>query len=215
MAERHRTDDSAEGLESGALVGGSFRVGERLVTDGVVTLYMLPEEEVEAIAGYRFSREPDYIASIIVLKSKPIGGRVTLPFYSQVKSLLYTVSSRDLLGPKSRRQLYKFGRRGGEVSGVLYKAYAVMLKPSKVRPKAFSQKIRSKVLEADGFRCRACGSAEGVQVDHILPIWEGGEPTFENGQTLCSDCHTEKTRLEGSYDWQSHPRYAWMTQAST
>ncbi len=64
-------------------------------------------------------------------------------------------------------------------------------------PEGFSQDVRDAVLEADGHRCRGCGSREDLEVDHIKPVHQGGEHTFENGQTLCHGCHGRKTRYEG------------------
>lgn len=44
--------------------------------------------------------------------------------------------------------------------------------------------------------CRACGSDERLQVDHITELADGGEPYDEsNLQTLCEDCHKSKTAI--------------------
>lgn len=60
----------------------------------------------------------------------------------------------------------------------------------------FSPKLRWQIMERDGHRCVKCGrSAEdGVKlhVDHIYPNSKGGEPTLENGQTLCDECNIGK-----------------------
>lgn len=50
--------------------------------------------------------------------------------------------------------------------------------------------------------CRQC-SMEGrytiaVEIDHILPLYEGGSNKVENLQPLCYSCHTMKTSLEKS-----------------
>jgi 5-methylcytosine-specific restriction endonuclease McrA len=56
-------------------------------------------------------------------------------------------------------------------------------------------------------QCRRCGARTNLQVDHIVPLSEGGsrwDPA--NAQTLCADCHDVKsaedrrrrTRIEGS-----------------
>lgn len=42
--------------------------------------------------------------------------------------------------------------------------------------------------------CRGCGTSERLQVDHITEIADGGAPyDHSNLQTLCEDCHKEKT----------------------
>lgn len=46
-------------------------------------------------------------------------------------------------------------------------------------------------------QCRAEGVVEAAtQVDHIVPIAEGGTNGFENTQSLCASCHSKKTRKE-------------------
>lgn len=41
--------------------------------------------------------------------------------------------------------------------------------------------------------CRAKIAAPKLAYDHILPDALGGEPTLENCQVLCLECHQEKT----------------------
>ena len=55
-----------------------------------------------------------------------------------------------------------------------------------------------KTLHRDGFRCRQCGKAGKLEVDHILPIWKGGTDREENLQTLCRADHLRKTRRENA-----------------
>ena len=50
-----------------------------------------------------------------------------------------------------------------------------------------------------GFICAVCGASEEDyphsgqwQVDHILPLSNGGEDIFENTMMLCTFCHTIK-----------------------
>lgn len=49
------------------------------------------------------------------------------------------------------------------------------------------------------YKIAVVGSDRGLEVDHITPISEGGHP-FDPGnlQTLCEQCHTEKTSLEAA-----------------
>jgi len=56
-------------------------------------------------------------------------------------------------------------------------------------------------LFRDGYRCRQCGTRityEGSQADHIKPVNSFASfrqaHDFDNVQTLCLDCHKEKTR---------------------
>jgi len=45
--------------------------------------------------------------------------------------------------------------------------------------------------------CRVCGRVS-EQVDHIIPVTEGGDNDRENLQALCTSCHSKKTRRENS-----------------
>lgn len=50
------------------------------------------------------------------------------------------------------------------------------------------------VHSRDGWRCCKCGRMGGTQVDHIVPLAEGGPPfDLANLQLLCKHCHREKT----------------------
>lgn len=56
--------------------------------------------------------------------------------------------------------------------------------------------IRYKVLNRDGFKCKACGSKAGdtqLVVDHIIPISKGGKSNFDNLQALCFTCNSGKS----------------------
>lgn len=46
-----------------------------------------------------------------------------------------------------------------------------------------------------GYLCALCGSLDGGEVDHIVPIVEGGDPwDLANLRVLCTDCHKGETR---------------------
>lgn len=55
-----------------------------------------------------------------------------------------------------------------------------------------SRSIRKKVLARDGHRCRNCGSARHVVVDHVVPRALGGRNTMANLQALCTRCNIRK-----------------------
>jgi hypothetical protein len=64
-----------------------------------------------------------------------------------------------------------------------------------------SLRLRFRVLLRDNFRCRQCGrspaSHAGVSlhVDHVRAWEQGGPTTYENLQTLCTDCNLGKSNL--------------------
>lgn len=58
--------------------------------------------------------------------------------------------------------------------------------------------IRQTIFESEGGYCRNCGvQSENWHVDHVLPVFLGGSACgLDNLQTLCVDCHKEKTYTE-------------------
>ena len=57
--------------------------------------------------------------------------------------------------------------------------------------------IRQELFKIDAGACRSCGSITNTwQADHILPVHQGGSAaSIENFQTLCLECHQEKTNI--------------------
>ena len=55
--------------------------------------------------------------------------------------------------------------------------------------------IRQCIFEIEGGYCRKCGIySDNWHVDHIYPVFLGGSACgLENLQTICTDCHKEKT----------------------
>lgn len=53
------------------------------------------------------------------------------------------------------------------------------------------REVRAFVVKRDG-ACLACGSKEGLTVDHVRPLSEGGSNAPANLRTLCKACHRER-----------------------
>lgn len=51
---------------------------------------------------------------------------------------------------------------------------------------------RLKVFARDGYKCRQCGSSDGLSCDHIFPESKGGRLELSNLQTLCRSCNSKK-----------------------
>ncbi|WP_438863777.1 HNH endonuclease [Neptunicella sp.] len=73
------------------------------------------------------------------------------------------------------------------------------------------RRIREQILARDNWMCVSC-SARGIyqpanQVDHLVPKTAGGTDHPNNLQSLCDDCHEDKTISE------SHARGGTKTQA--
>jgi uncharacterized membrane protein YqaE (UPF0057 family) len=55
------------------------------------------------------------------------------------------------------------------------------------------QTIRQAVLDRDDYICRYCGRrSQTMEVDHVVPVAEGGESTLENLVTACRECNRSK-----------------------
>ena len=69
------------------------------------------------------------------------------------------------------------------------------------------ERLRLEILARDGYRCRTCGRAGRLEVDHVTPISKGGDPwNPANLQSLCRGCHLDKTR--GELARPEHPEIA-------
>jgi len=56
---------------------------------------------------------------------------------------------------------------------------------------------RNRIRSRDQGLCQRCNRGGfvsiGTQVDHIVPLEDGGPDTDENKELLCDQCHVEKT----------------------
>ena len=58
-------------------------------------------------------------------------------------------------------------------------------------------KLRLKMLDLAGWRCRVCHRAGKMELDHVIPVAKGGKWWSErNLQILCRNCHFAKTSRE-------------------
>lgn len=58
------------------------------------------------------------------------------------------------------------------------------------------QAFRHEVFLKDGFRCLECGATNKnsrLEIDHIIPVAQGGTNELSNLQTLCEDCNRGKS----------------------
>ena len=52
--------------------------------------------------------------------------------------------------------------------------------------------LRLQGLERDERTCRACGSHEELEIDHVIPVSKGGATVLSNLQVLCHACNISK-----------------------
>ena len=61
------------------------------------------------------------------------------------------------------------------------------------------QKDARRILRAHRFVCHVCGQFGAMQVDHVIPVFEGGPDTDENKRPIHAEpCHREKTAAEAA-----------------
>lgn len=76
------------------------------------------------------------------------------------------------------------------------RAWARTSARNQVRNRAWERVVRPRALARDGFACVQCGERAGLEVDHVVPIAQGGTWELNNAQTLCNICHQRKTLME-------------------
>jgi hypothetical protein len=58
-----------------------------------------------------------------------------------------------------------------------------------------SPKLRFRILSRDGFKCQYCGAQAPdvrLEVDHLIPVSQGGETVEDNLAAACWDCNRGK-----------------------
>lgn len=73
------------------------------------------------------------------------------------------------------------------------------------RTQGFSKTVRRAAL-AQYLMCNHCGINMSTEVDHIIPVFEGGDDTVFNAQGLCRECHMIKTQAESARARSRAPR---------
>ena len=52
------------------------------------------------------------------------------------------------------------------------------------------QRVRQRVLNRDGWRCKRCGLRGRLEIHHVTPLHLGGDGyALDNLETLCRGCH--------------------------
>ena len=69
-----------------------------------------------------------------------------------------------------------------------------------IKRRHWSQRSKWKLGRMQFFKCSICREMldENAQIDHVLPLGDGGKDDFSNLQLLHTNCHSLKTALENS-----------------
>ena len=61
------------------------------------------------------------------------------------------------------------------------------------------QRLRRYILKRDKWRCRICGRPGRMEIDHLVPLEQGGDPWEpSNLAATCRTCHIRKTAAENT-----------------
>jgi 5-methylcytosine-specific restriction protein A len=82
--------------------------------------------------------------------------------------------------------------------------------------------IRARILLRDRYQCQTCKRQgrpappdPSNEIDHIVPRSKGGIDCDDNLETICGDCHMDKTTREAghepkrAFDVSGNPRADW------
>jgi len=121
---------------------------------------------------------------------------------------LWTITARESGRRPRTSEVAKYGipvaaativRRFGSWRKALIGAASTLSGDSVERKKVVSQRrpvaVRKRflVIKRDVYRCRICNrSGVDLEVDHIVPVSQGGSDRLDNLQTLCRDCNRGK-----------------------
>jgi 5-methylcytosine-specific restriction protein A len=67
--------------------------------------------------------------------------------------------------------------------------------------------IKKQMISDTGGQCASCKERKDhLELDHKIPLWNGGTNDDDNLQILCYECHKEKTRAESKLYHKLHPQ---------
>jgi HNH endonuclease len=70
-------------------------------------------------------------------------------------------------------------------------------KTTRKRRTPISRQLRFEIFQRDNFTCQYCGKQKvekaELEIDHIIPIAEGGKDEYSNLTTSCKDCNRGKS----------------------
>lgn len=114
-----------------------------------------------------------------------------LLYCAQINGRVYTHKQATF----TSEQIKNFIRRLNNRKGAFYNDRGIWDSICRVERGKVSNKMRFSIYKRDDYRCRICGRTSrfnDLEIDHIKPIAKGGKSTYDNLQTLCRRCNTEK-----------------------
>lgn len=76
-------------------------------------------------------------------------------------------------------------------------------KPSRSRRSGNYLKHRQRLYHAYNSTCWLCGKPNAAQIDHLIPLWQGGSDNFENLRLAHDECNSARNRR--NHQWHKAP----------
>lgn len=66
--------------------------------------------------------------------------------------------------------------------------------------KKIPEYVKRRIAARQSWKCERCDAmlSEAFQIDHTVPLWNGGADSESNCSTLCANCHAIKTQNEAT-----------------
>ena len=118
-----------------------------------------------------------------------------------IATLKQQLAEKDELLHEKREEIRMFEKLLAERFTELQDEVKQLRKRKKTTRIYRSEPERRKIAERQNWKCggETCmlaGKLEAYDLDHIIPLSEGGEDTDDNLQALCPACHRKKTDRE-------------------
>lgn len=64
--------------------------------------------------------------------------------------------------------------------------------------RCFTEAVKKQIAARQRWQCNLCFEllSAAFEVDHTVPLWNGGEDEPKNASALCANCHAKKTQNE-------------------
>jgi len=185
-----------EPVGEGTVLDGRFNLEQELGRTESVRVYRAHDADDGRIVGVTVFLEPPTDPEFPAPRTQSWHGLPFREYLGLARLSDFGSHSRMRVG-QPRVQICQSGH--GYDPSVAYVAWFVLphiLQQPYRRPNNFSTSTRKALLRAADGQCEFCGSDEGVQVDHIVPVAHGGTAEPENGMVLCRTCHHAKSKVQ-------------------
>lgn len=54
------------------------------------------------------------------------------------------------------------------------------------------------LVKRDGEKCQLCGDTQNLQIDHVLPVVNGGDNSTDNLRLLCATCNKRRPKNQAT-----------------